>query len=136
MRVGGNPTTVKLADAVFPVPRFDVTAFVVLFLMPAVVPMTFTLNVQDTPAASAAPVKLTVPVPAVAVIEPPPHDPVRLLGVATTTPAGRLSVTPTLLNNVPAFGLVMVKLRLVLPFSGTVAAPNTLLIVGGTPPEG
>jgi len=28
-------------------------------------------------------------------------------------------------------GLVMVKLRLVLPFSGMLAAPNDLLMVGG-----
>jgi hypothetical protein len=68
---------VTLAEAVPPVPpSTDVTAPVVLFCTPAAVPVTFTLNVHDPLAASAAPVRLTLLPPAVAAIVPPPHDPV------------------------------------------------------------
>jgi hypothetical protein len=46
-----------------------------LFFTPAVVPVTFTLNVQFELAARVAPVSETVPVFCVAVIVPPPQDP-------------------------------------------------------------
>ena len=133
---GGNATIVKVAEAVLPLPKFDVTAVVLLFMTPGAIPTTFTLNVQDAPSASVAPVRLTVPEPAVAVMEPPPQVPLKPLGVATKRPAGRLSVKPTPLTGTAVFRFVIVKLRLVLPLSGTVAAPNVLLIVGGTPPVG
>jgi hypothetical protein len=68
---------------------------------------------------------------AVAVMGPPPHDPVTPLGVDTTRPAGSVSVNPTPVNDVPEFGLVMVKLSVVVPLSETVAAPNFLPITGG-----
>ena len=46
----GGPKTVKVADAVFPAPpSLDVTEVVVLFKMPAVVAVTFTLTVQVAP---------------------------------------------------------------------------------------
>jgi hypothetical protein len=69
-------------------------------------------------------------------MEPPPQDPVKPLGVATQRPAGRLSVKPTPLTGTAAFGFVIVKLRLVLPLSGTVALSNVLLIAGGRPTDG
>ena len=88
-------TTVTLAEAVPPVPpSVDDTAPVVLFLTPAVPPVTFTLNVHEVLAASVAPDKLTRLVPCVAVMVPPPQDPVWPLGVAITRPAGKLSVKP------------------------------------------
>jgi hypothetical protein len=52
-------------------------------------------------------------------------------GVLNTRPAGKVSVKPTPVNEVPVFGLLMVKLRLVLPFSGMDATPKLLLIDGG-----
>jgi hypothetical protein len=62
------------------------------------VPVTFTEKVQDALAASDAPDKLTALPPWEAVMDPPPQEPVRPLGVETTKPAGRLSVKPTPLS--------------------------------------
>ena len=77
-----------------------------------------------------APLRLTLDAPAVAVAVPP--QVLFRLGVgATTSPAGRLSVnaTPVILR----FWLLLVKVnvRLVVPFSGIVDAPNALAILGG-----
>src|SRR5439155_334694 len=98
-----------------------------LFLAPAVVPVTFTLKLTLAPAAREPPERLTVPEPAVAVTVPPPRLPltsVNPLGVETTKPAGRLSVNDRTVRAVPALGLVMVKVSVVEPFRGMVAAPN------------
>ncbi len=69
--------------------------------------------------------------PAIAVIVPPPHEPVSPFGVATTRPAGSVSVKPTPVSAVPAFGLVSVKVSVVVPFTTMLAAPKALAIVGG-----
>jgi hypothetical protein len=75
--IEGGASTMTLAAAVPPVPpSTDVTAPVVLFCTPAAAPVTFTLNVHDPLAASAAPVRLTLLPPVVAAIVPAPHDPV------------------------------------------------------------
>jgi hypothetical protein len=72
----GDASTVTLAEAVLPVPpSVELIVPVVLLLTPAVVPVTFTAKVHDALPASGAPVKLTLPDPATAVIVPPPHDP-------------------------------------------------------------
>ena len=52
------------------------------------------------------------------------------LGVATTSPPGKLSVNATLVNPM-VFGFDKAKLRLVVPFSGMVAAPNDFVMVAG-----
>ena len=125
--------TVTLAEAVFPVPPLvEVTAAVVLFLAPEVVPFTFTEKVQEALAASVAPDRLTELEPATAVMVPPPQVPLRPFGVLTSKPAGSVSVKATPVSEtVLAAGLVMVKLRLVVPFTGMEAAPNDLLMLGG-----
>ncbi|HLW12026.1 MAG TPA: hypothetical protein VKU81_04955, partial [Casimicrobiaceae bacterium] len=80
---------VTLADAAPPEPpSTEVTAPVVLFFVPAVVPVTLTLKVHDAVPARVAPVKLTLPDPAIAVILPPPQLPVSAFGVETMRPAG------------------------------------------------
>src|SRR5438552_2094489 len=129
----GGVATVMLAEAVFPVPPLaEVTAPVVLFFAPEVVPFTFTEKVQEALAASVAPDRLTELEPATAVMVPPPQVPLRPLGVLTTNPVGRVSVKATPVSEtVLAAGLVMVKLRLVVPFTGMEAAPNDLLMPGG-----
>ena len=67
-----------------------------------------------------------------AVIVPLSHEPVSPFGVATTSPAGKVSVNATPVSDTAfAAGLVMVKVKLVVLFSGIVAAPNVLLMVGG-----
>lgn len=131
LAIEGGATTTMLAEAAPPVPpSFDVTALVVLFLVPALVPVTFTLKVQEALAARLAPDRLITLVFCVAVIVPPPHEPVRPLGVEMTNPTGKVSVKPTPVSVVP-FELLTAKLRLIEPLNGMLAAPNPLLIPGG-----
>ena len=92
--VGGITTaTVAVADKPM-MPWVSVTLLVALFWAPAAVAVTLILNVQDAPGASVAPAppKLTEPDPAVAVIIPGGHDPLRPFGVDTTKPPGNVSV--------------------------------------------
>src|SRR5438105_1532712 len=121
----------SVADPVFPVPPFvEVTFPVVLTLLPDVVVVTFTLTAHEAPAAIAPPLRLMLLLAAVAV-NTPPQLLVALAGVATTRPAGKLSVTPTPLKAAPRFGLVIVSVRLAVPPTGTLAAPNDFAIDGG-----
>src|SRR6266700_4974628 len=131
MITGGATTVMEALDVLPGPPSVEVTC-TLLFLAPAVVPVTFTLKVHEALVAKVAPASVTLPEPAVAVIVPPPHDPVRPFGVATTRPAGSVSVNATPVRGmVLAAGFVIVKLKLVEPFSGIVAAPNALVMVGG-----
>jgi hypothetical protein len=133
----GGATTVSVAVLlVVPVPpSVELIAPVVLLLLPAVVPVTFTENVQVDPAAgdavSVPPDRVMVLLPAVAVTVPAPQAPVNPLGVATTTPAGKLSVNATALKALAVFGLTMVKDSVLVPFSGILVGLKLLLIVGG-----
>lgn len=127
--VGASTSTVALA--VLPVPPFVEETVTLLFFVPAVEPSTLTENVQLPPAASIAPERLTVEEPAKAVIVPPPQLPVRPLGLETIKPAGRLSVKAMPVRVVPVLGLSTVKLRVVVPFNGMLAAPKDLLSEGG-----
>jgi hypothetical protein len=103
-----------------------------LFSTPAVVPVTFTENVHEPLPTSVAAARLTLPAPAVAVIVPPPQLPVRpLFGVATTKPAGKVSVKPIPVSPTDVFGFVMLKVKLVEVFSAIEAAPNDFVITGG-----
>jgi hypothetical protein len=73
----GGATTTRVAEAVPPVPpSLDVIAPVVLFCVPAAIPVTFTENVHWLLGARVAPDKVTTLVAWVAVIAPPPHEPV------------------------------------------------------------
>lgn len=77
---------------------------------------TSTLKVHDAPAASVPPEREIVLEPGVAEIVPPPHEPVRLFGVATTSPAGSVLVNPTeVTGGLPDGGFVSVYVRLVEP---------------------
>lgn len=95
--------------------------------------MTFTLKVHDADAARLAPERETLVLPAAAVIVPPPQEPVSPLGVAIVSPDGKVSVKPIPDSAVDALGLVMVKLRLVIPPEGMVAAPKDFAIEGAEP---
>ena len=131
LAMDGGASTLTLAEAVPPVPpSFEVTALVVLFCRPAAVPVTFTENVQEELAAMVPPVRLITLVFCVAVMVPPPQLPVSPFGVDTTSPAGSVSVKATPVRAI-ALLLVMVKLSEVDPFSGMLAAPNALVMVGG-----
>src|SRR5580658_2298174 len=128
-----GPITVICADAVPPFPAsVEVTALVTLFCAPALVPATFTANVQEVAAAKLAPDRLTLFEPAAAVIVPPPQLPVNPFGVDTVSPVGRVSVKPIPLREVAVLGFDRLKVSVVLPFNATLAAPNALAIVGGS----
>src|SRR5258708_902816 len=133
----GGATTVRVAVLlVVPVPpSVEVIAPVVLFSSPALVPVTFTEKVQEDPAAGDAVndplLRVMVLLPAVAVTVPLPQAPVSPFGVATTTPAGRLSVNAIPLSALAVFGFVMVKLSVLFVFSGTLIGLKALLMVGG-----
>src|SRR5258708_23152620 len=128
----GMPTTITEAVAVFPVPPLvEVTAPVVLTLFPPVVPVTLTTKGQIPLAATVPPVRLTLPEPAVAVMVPPPQEPVSPFGVATTNPLGKRSVTATPVRAAAALELVLLNVRLVLLPARILAAPNAFAIEGG-----
>jgi len=128
----GGASTWMVAVAVLPVPpSVEVTAPVVLTCAPAAMLVTLTENVQEALVAIVPPLRLIEPEPGVAVIVPAPHVPVMPFGVETTRPAGRLSVKATPLSATVRFGLVIVKLSEVEPFSGMLAAPNAFAIDGG-----
>jgi hypothetical protein len=56
---------------------------------------------------------------------------VLVVSVTTNRPAGTASVMPTPVSATVAFGLESVKVNEVVPPTATVAAPNTLEMVGG-----
>src|SRR5215468_6995608 len=78
------------------------------------------------------PVRLMLPDPATAVSVPPLQLPTAPLGVATTRPAGSVSVnaTPVSATVLPA-GLVMVKVRVDAELGTTTVGLNALAIAGG-----
>lgn len=124
LAIEGGPSTWIVAVADTPVPpSVDVTLLVVLTFEPAVVPVMFTLNVQEALAPRVAPERLMALVFCVAVIVPPPQLPVKPLGVEITRPVGKTSLKPTPVSMLE-LGLLIVKLRLVLPPMGMLAAPN------------
>src|SRR5258708_4812485 len=84
-----------MSDAVAGLPggaSLELTGEVVLTLVPELVAVTLRENVQEADPASDAPDRPAELPPAVAVMLPPPHDPDRPFGVATTNPAGNVSV--------------------------------------------
>ena len=126
----GGPITVTLALEVLPVPLSVEVTCTELFFTPAVVPCTSTETVHKALAASVPLDRLTDPEPATAVAVPP-QVLFRLLCVATTSPAGRLSVKASPVRVKPVFGFWRVKVSEVVPFKGIEAAPNALVMVGG-----
>lgn len=124
--------TVKLAEAMLPGPPLvELAAPVVLVKVPPDVPVTFNVIVQVAPKASAPPLSEMIVLPATAVAVP--AQPFVNPGVgATAKPEGSVSknATPDSLT-VFAAGLVMVKVRLVVPFSAMPAAPKASAIEGG-----
>jgi hypothetical protein len=101
-----------------------------LFINPDVVPVAFTETVHDVLGPNVPLDKLTEEEPTTPEATPP-QVLLRLLGVATTRPAGKLSVKAILVRVTPKFGLVMLKVSEVTPFRGILAAPNALLMIGG-----
>src|SRR6185437_2792889 len=130
----GGPITVMLAVLlVAPGPvSFAEIAPVVLFCTPACTPVTFRLMVHEPFAASDPPLRLMEPEPAAAVVVPP-QVLLSPFGVATTRPAGSVSLKATPVSARLVFGLAMLKVSEVLAFSRMLAAPKAFVIVGGWP---
>jgi hypothetical protein len=128
-----GPITVICADAVSPLPAsVEVTALVTLFCAPAVVPITFTAKVHAASPTRVVPDRLTLLEPAAAVIVPFPQVPVSPFGVATVSPVGKVSVKPMPLKDDPELGFDRLKVKEMLPFRATLAAPNCFATVGGS----
>ena len=115
MEIAGGSITVKVSEAVLPVPPLvEETLPEVLFLVPEVVAVTSTESVQEPLATIEPAVKETVPLPAVVVKVPP--QVLEAFGVAATSvPVGKVSEKATPVRAVLAFGLVMVKVKVVTP---------------------
>src|SRR5215467_8735539 len=95
LAIDGGATTVSVSLAVFPVPPLvEDTAPEVFVNAPAAVPVTFTTTVQELLTAMLPPVRLMLVPPAAAEAEPPQLF-VKPLGVATTNPAGSVSLNAT-----------------------------------------
>jgi len=127
----GGATTVTLAVLLLaPVPpSVELTAPVVLVFNPALVPVTLTITLQELLAASLPPLRLMLVLPAVAPIKVPPQ--VLETDEATASPDGRLSPNARPDNPTVGFGLLMLTVSVVEPFSGMLEAPNAFEIVGG-----
>src|SRR6267154_2485565 len=129
LMITGGAATVMLAFEVLPVPPSVEVTWTLLFFTPAVVPVTFSDTVHDALAANVPPDRLAEPDPATAV-DVPPQVLVKPFGVATTKPAGKLSVNAAPVSASAAFGFVTLKVSEVEPFSAMLAAPNAFTIVG------
>ena len=127
----GGSATAKFAVAGSPVAWKELRAPVELAFRPTVCPMTCTVKLHDVLAARLARLRLTLLVPGTAVMVPPGQDPLRPLGLATTTPAGSVSVKPTPVSGSAAFGLTMVKVRKENIPTPMVGGENVLVMVGG-----
>jgi len=129
---GAVAETVSVAFDVLPVPPSVEVICTLLFFTPGATPRTVTTIVHEVPGASVAPDRLAEVAPAVAVALPPQLF-VNPFGVATTSPAGRLSVKASPVSDAPVLGLPTVKVSDVVPLVEIVVEPNTFVIVGGKP---
>jgi hypothetical protein len=119
--INGGDSTVRVADAVLPVPpSFEVTLPVVLVKEPALTAVTLTAKLHVPLDGRVPPLRLTDEPAAVAVIVPLPQLPVWPEGLATTSPAGKVSVKATPDRLCAEFGLVKVNAKIAVPFSGSV----------------
>lgn len=128
--ITGGATTVMLAEPGLPgPPSMDVTLLVELFSTPATIPFTTMFNVQVPKGGRVIP--LAVRTLGVNVSALAGHTPPDVTGPTAASPEGRLSVKPTPVSATVGFGFVIVKVRIVFWFRGTVGAANFLVSVGG-----
>ena len=130
LMAGAGVFTNTLAVDVLPVPPLVEPTVTELVFRPTVEPFTSTETVHVAPAARLTPLKLTTEEAGTAPAEPPQVF-AKPLGVATTRPAGRLSVKFTPVNVVDLFGLLMENVRLVLLPVNIGFAVNDFAITGG-----
>src|SRR5258708_161175 len=132
LAIDGGASTLMLVEAVPPVPpSVEVTLPVVLFFVPAVVPVTFTAKVQDVLRVRVARSRWMTFVRGVAFFSPRAPLPAGGWGVAPPGPAGRVSLKPMPVSEVVVLLFWMVKVSEVEPFSEMLAAPKALMMTGG-----
>lgn len=101
--------------------------------VPTPVPVTLTEKVQDVLPVRVAPESMMVDEPAIALIVPPPHDPVNPLGVDTTNLDGSVSVNATPVAKVAlGFGFETTNVNDVEAFRTIFDDPKALVMVNGT----
>ena len=127
----GGISTDKVAEAVPPVPPFvELTLPVVLARAPVVVAATLTLMAQLVLTPTVPPLRLIAGSPGFGA-KVPPQVLVAFGVAATCIPVGKASLTATpLCATVLAAGLVMVMVRVEVPFAGMLAGANALVMVG------
>ena len=126
------PLMVIEALAVEPVPPFvELTTLVVLFAVPGVLLVMFTIAVHVTPGLSVEPLKVIVDAPATAVNVALGQFVVALAGDATVIPDGNVSVKLIPLSATRfAAGFPSVNVSVVVPPAFIDEAPNAFAIVG------
>jgi hypothetical protein len=124
----GTKATSKVAVAAGADPPVNVSTEVVFVKTPVAGAVTFVTIVHDPPAGTVPPDR-AIDVDVSAVV--PPQLFVKVIGVTTVSPKGRVSlkVTPVAVS---AVGLVIVKVRLVVPPGGMALAPNAFVNDGAT----
>jgi hypothetical protein len=128
--IAGGATTLSVAVAGAPgaAHSFEATVLVLLFLAPAVTPVTFRENEHDPPAGNE--VSATVITPLSARILPL-QVLVNPLGVEISNPVGKMSEKSISIREVVGFGFVIEKVSDVVPPSGMLGTPNALVRDGG-----
>jgi hypothetical protein len=129
--INGAWSTVRVSEAVVPVPPLvALTVPVVLLLMPLLVAVTFTETAQLLLTGIDPPLRLIV-VAAAGAVNVPPQVLVAPGVLATCIPAGKASLTATPVRvTVLAAGLVMVRVRVEVPFTLMGSGAKALVIVG------
>jgi hypothetical protein len=123
--------TERLAIEVLPADVCADVTVTLLVMVSAMVPLTFSEIVHEPAAGKLAPDRLSeAPPPFAATV--PPQLLVRLLGNATASPDGKLSVNATPERAELELGLLMLIVKLVTPFSGMLGTPNACAICGGS----
>jgi hypothetical protein len=114
-------TTVSVADPELPAPPLvEVTLPVVFTFDPTIVAVTATVATRLPLAAIVPPAKLSEALPAAGGKVGEPQPVVVALGVAATCrPAGKVSANATPFSAVPAFGLLLAKVRVLTPPTAT-----------------
>jgi hypothetical protein len=128
--IDGGATTNSDADAVLPVPPFvELTAPDRLSFGPGDAPRTSSFTSHANPGASVPFTNEMLLLPASAVTAPP-HPLVRPLGDATTRPSGNASEKASP-DAATVLKFAILKVKVVVPFSGILDAPNAFSIAGG-----
>jgi len=120
--LGGATTKILAGGTVLVPPSVESIVATELVAVPAALPCTVTCTAQEPLAASVPPLKIIVPLP-FAAVSVPPQVLLAAGGTSVRTPDRTLwKCSP--LSDEAVFGLLMLKVNVVSPFSGTLVAPK------------